>query len=588
MRRRKKRFHLPFHRELLISILSVFVLFVAAIFAFQYSREKEFRKQLLNSILQSKNEQIFNELHRVDIAHLDLDSIIVASEYDELRISIFSSLTGEVLAESSSARNRKLPNHDDRPEFILAKERGTGYALRYSETLHEGYFYSTRMLGDLMVRSALPFDTIAVKLLQADKQYIYFLLITSALVIITLVYFCTKLGRSISALQEFSELAEQNKPITPIINPAKNDIGKITRNIVRIYKKLRNTKEALSIEKEKLIKHLQFSKEGLAVFSPSKKNILTNNLFIQYTNLIADTEIRKVEDIFKITELEKIFLFIEKNGAQTIAIEDYLSDSLLLEKNGKTFQIECIIFPDNTFEISINDITQKEQESRLKRQLTQNIAHELKTPVSSIQGYIETIIDNATLPEEKRNFFIERCYIQTKRLTELLQDISLLNRIDESNELFEQERINLSNMIEEIASDSAEQLAQKKMTIETKLRAPLFIQGNNSLLYSIFRNLTDNAISYAGEGVHITIHCYMQDSSYYYFSFSDSGTGVSQEHLNRLFERFYRVDKGRSRKLGGTGLGLAIVKNAVLYHKGEIVAKNRAQGGLEFLFTLRK
>lgn len=588
MRRRKKRFYLPFHRELLISILSVFVLFVAAIFAFQYSREKEFRKQLLNSILQSKNEQIFNELQKVDVAQLDIDSIIEASEYDELRISIFSSLTGEVLAESSSARNRKLPNHDDRPEFILAKERGTGYALRYSETLHEGYFYSTRMLGDLMVRSALPFDTIAVNLLQADKQYIYFLLITSVLVILTLVYFCTKLGRSISVLQEFSYLAEQNKPIKPIINPAKNDIGKITRNIVRIYKKLRNTKEALSIEKEKLIKHLQFSKEGLAVFSPSGKKILTNNLFIQYANLIADTEIQKIEDFFKIEELEKIYQFIKENGAQTIAIEEHLSDSLILEKNGKTFQIACIIFSDNTFEIAISDITQKEEESRLKRQLTQNIAHELKTPVSSIQGYIETILDNQTLPDEKRNFFIERCHIQTKRLTDLLQDISLLNRIDESNQLFEQECINLSNMIQEIANDSAEQLAQKKMTIETKMRAPLYIQGNNSLLYSIFRNLTDNAIAYAGEGAHITIHCYMQDSSFYYFSFSDSGIGVSEEHLNRLFERFYRVDKGRSRKIGGTGLGLAIVKNAVLYHKGEIVAKNRAQGGLEFLFTLRK
>ena len=113
------------------------------------------------------------------------------------------------------------------------------------------------------------------------------------------------------------------------------------------------------------------------------------------------------------------------------------------------------------------------------------------------------------------------------------------------------------------------------------------INGNYSLLYSIFRNLTDNAIAYAGIGTKITIDCYLEDSKYYYFSFSDNGIGVPEEHLNRLFERFYRVDKGRSRKLGGTGLGLAIVKNAVLFHKGEIWVKNGLSGGLNILFSLR-
>ena len=112
--------------------------------------------------------------------------------------------------------------------------------------------------------------------------------------------------------------------------------------------------------------------------------------------------------------------------------------------------------------------------------------------------------------------------------------------------------------------------------------------GNYSLLYSIFRNLMDNAIAYAGTNIHINISCFREDENYYYFSFADTGIGVSPEHLNRLFERFYRVDKGRSRKLGGTGLGLAIVKNAVLIHGGTISAKNNQGGGLEFVFTLAK
>ena len=108
------------------------------------------------------------------------------------------------------------------------------------------------------------------------------------------------------------------------------------------------------------------------------------------------------------------------------------------------------------------------------------------------------------------------------------------------------------------------------------------------MLYSIFRNLMDNAIAYAGSNIQININCFREDENYYYFSFADTGIGVSPEHLNRLFERFYRVDKGRSRKLGGTGLGLSIVKNAVLFHGGNIEAHNLYDGGLEFIFSLKK
>ena len=132
------------------------------------------------------------------------------------------------------------------------------------------------------------------------------------------------------------------------------------------------------------------------------------------------------------------------------------------------------------------------------------------------------------------------------------------------------------------------ELEEKQITAHNMLPEGLTIQGNSSLLYSIFRNLTDNAIAYAGTHISITIRCFREDERFYYFSFSDTGVGVGPEHLSRLFERFYRVDKGRSRKLGGTGLGLAIVKNAVILHGGTIFAKNTPGGGLEFIFTLSK
>ena len=250
--------------------------------------------------------------------------------------------------------------------------------------------------------------------------------------------------------------------------------------------------------------------------------------------------------------------------------------------------VECIIFQDMSFEISINDVTMEEEQIQLKRQLTQNIAHELKTPVSSIQGYLETIVSNDNIPREKINVFLERCYAQSNRLSRLLRDISVLTRMDEAANMIDMEKVDISVLVNNIVNEVSLELDEKQVTVVNSLKKEIQIRGNYSLLYSIFRNLMDNAIAYAGNNFQININCFREDESFYYFSFADTGVGVSPEHLNRLFERFYRVDKGRSRKLGGTGLGLAIVKNAVIIHGGNISAKNNQGGGLEFVFTLAK
>ena len=128
---------------------------------------------------------------------------------------------------------------------------------------------------------------------------------------------------------------------------------------------------------------------------------------------------------------------------------------------------------------------------------------------------------------------------------------------------------------------------EHKMTFDNQLPERIVVKGNRSLLYSVFRNLTDNAIAYAGEGRTMTLEAKEQGNKWH-FIFRDNGQGVPPEHLARLFERFYRVDKGRSRKMGGTGLGLAIVKNAVLLHGGTIRVSNLPEGGLKFEFTIKK
>lgn len=230
----------------------------------------------------------------------------------------------------------------------------------------------------------------------------------------------------------------------------------------------------------------------------------------------------------------------------------------------------------------------KQEQNILKRQLTQNIAHELKTPVASIMGYLETILDNPSINDEMKKQFLQRCYAQAQRLTSLLRDISTLNRLDDAQEMLTDfESVDISQTVDNIQKETALQMEENSMALVNRLPAGITVRGNHSLLYSVFRNLTDNAIAYAGKGSVITLSA-KEEGNMWHFTFSDNGVGVPAEHLSRLFERFYRVDKGRSRKMGGTGLGLAIVKNAVLLHGGTISVKNAEGGGLVFDFTLRK
>ena len=230
--------------------------------------------------------------------------------------------------------------------------------------------------------------------------------------------------------------------------------------------------------------------------------------------------------------------------------------------------------------------TRKEQDI-LKRQLTQNIAHELKTPVASIQGYLETILDNPHINEQTKEQFLQRCYAQSERLTSLLHDISTLNRLDDGSDMIDFEAVDITQLVADITKETALVRQERKMTFDNQLPERIVVKGNRSLLYSVFRNLTDNAIAYAGEGRTITLEAKEQGNKWH-FIFRDNGQGVPPEHLARLFERFYRVDKGRSRKMGGTGLGLAIVKNAVLLHGCTIRVSNLPEGGLKFEFTIKK
>ncbi|MCM1021324.1 MAG: ATP-binding protein [Muribaculum sp.] len=232
----------------------------------------------------------------------------------------------------------------------------------------------------------------------------------------------------------------------------------------------------------------------------------------------------------------------------------------------------------------------KATEDKIKsnRQMSDNINHELKTPVSVIKGYLDTITENPDMPSEMRQRFLGKAKEHMERLCDLLNDLSAITRLENGACGIIREKISLNDMLIAISSElETAKFIHNNISFSFDIPLDCYIIGNYNLIYAMFINLIRNADLHS-HGTECGVKYIGEDDEHFKFSFYDNGTGIDQEHLPHLFERFYRVDKGRSRKAGGTGLGLPIVKNTVVAMGGTMSVQNRQEGGLEFIFTLTK
>lgn len=223
-----------------------------------------------------------------------------------------------------------------------------------------------------------------------------------------------------------------------------------------------------------------------------------------------------------------------------------------------------------------------------KQEITSNIAHELRTPISSVSGYLETILAHENMDEKQRHSFIKKAFVQIQRLTTLIADVSLLSKIESDDTSLFKEPMMLKPLVDEVVERFNAKISDVGANVKVNVPDDMAINANYTLISAVFSNLIENAIKYAGEGVTINIEVLEVNYDEVIISVWDDGCGVASEHLPKLFERFYRPSDGRTRMDGGSGLGLSIVKNAVLCHDGHIEARKRDGVGLEILFSIKK
>ncbi len=522
-----------------ISIMALCVIVLAGVYiVYGRSLESSMRTETL-----AKAEILAVSINMSDDPISYLDSIGYESSF---RISYISP-DGTVLYDSY-ADEEEMENHADREEIIEAQEDGYGFGVRDSATIGHRTFYSAILDEDgNTVRVSQTAATASAILFDLFPFIIILILIT---LVICFVISKVMTNKIIAPLNN----VDFNKKDVIYYDELSGFMQKIRDQRHEIEEKSRDLESSKSTA-DTIVKNMS---EGVLLLDDAGHVILSNDSALELFNFKGDCHNK---NIFEISRNPKII-------AAYNAIKEGESIHELLEINGRVYNvITSPVENEGGGIILFIDITDRAKAERLRREFSANVSHELKTPLTSIKGIAEMLL-GGMVKDEDRLHFIQNIKDETDRLIDLIADIIKLSSLDEQNTDIPTEEFNITTLVKEAVKNLEIKANEKNVSIDAS-GEDLFLLGNPQLIYELVYNLTDNAIKYNKIGGEVTIRVFDKDDRIH-LTFKDTGIGISKEQIDRIFERFYRVDESRNKKTGGTGLGLSIVKHIVERHGGFI------------------
>jgi two-component system phosphate regulon sensor histidine kinase PhoR len=501
---------------------------------------------------------------------------------------------GTVLGDSAG-RPADMDSHGDRPEVREAVANDVGESSRYSETLGREMLYVAipyRAYGNqikAVIRTSLPLSFLQSSIHPVEMKVIYLGGILTAAALLLSMALSKTLSSSLRGIINTSEeLAKGNLDISIPAASGKSEVSKISIALSRMAQNLNELFKQLSKEKNQLEAVLSAMSEGVMVVSHEGRVIIINSALKKMFNLKDDPTRKQYWEILRNRELTKLVESV---------LEKWMPDSreiFYLYPDEKHYFVNVIPLdsPDREVIVVMFDITDFKRLEKIKADFIANVSHELRTPLTAIKGYTETLEEEAYESPEDQKHFVRIIKRHTDRLINLVSDLLVLSEVESRDSLSKEssandfEEINVNELIKS-SLDALRSKAQEKR-IEVALRADADvcrIKANRFLLEQMFINLIDNAVKYTPESGKVEVRV-TKENSHILTEITDNGIGIPKEHLPRIFERFYRVDKTRSRNLGGTGLGLSIVKHIVIMHGGRVEVQSEEGKGSKFSITL--
>ncbi len=489
------------------------------------------------------------------------------------RITIIAP-SGKVLADSE--KNPELmENHNNRPEVKQAKIKGFGKSLRFSTTVKEEMLYvaipvksKEKFLGILRVSLFLKdINKLLSNLKNRIFEAVFFITFFS---LIGAFLLSRNLSYPLKELVSASEKLADGDFSAKVKFKRKDEIGKLAESFNKMSKELKQLFDNLNLKQEELNSIISFLEEGLLVLDKKGKIILFNESFKKIAQI--NPEGKFWWEVLRNPEVDKL---IEK------AKKEERVSSKELELNGKVFLCSLVFIPSKEeLIIVLHDITEFKKLEKIKKDFVVNVSHELRTPLTAIKGYVETLEEEI---KGNSKHYLDIIKKHTERLINIVSDLLLLSELEEKGLTQIKEDVNLEEIAKNVCKIFEQRAKEKNLKLNLICENKPVIKGDPFKLEQMFINLIDNAIKYTEEG-EVSVFLRRTDKEVI-IKVKDTGIGIPKEHLDRIFERFYVVDKSRSKKLGGTGLGLSIVKHIVLLHNGKIDVESTPGKGTEFTIT---